>query len=118
MKEKFTLSILQNGEWVEIGQLKCDDEFELDIKNNNPKPTNSTNPKELSFSKSFKTIRYSWIGAYEHKIKFSPIEDLLQMGLDVIWIRHEPIGDCSFAGIDKLPDPMPDYIQLSNYKPM
>lgn len=63
-----------------------------------------------------KTIKYDLIGAYLKGIKIHPQEDVENLGMKVLGFEGCPIADCAFMDVDNLPDVLPDYIQLSNYK--
>ena len=62
------------------------------------------------------TIRYDWITAYQNGIKIHPQMDIKNLGCKVFAYEAIGIGDCSFMEIDKLPNPLPKYIRLSDHK--
>jgi hypothetical protein len=61
-------------------------------------------------------IRYDLIGSYKHGIKKHPQENTEDLGMIIHKYRGEPIGDCVFMLVSKLPTKLPEYIYLSNYK--
>lgn len=62
------------------------------------------------------TVRYDWITAYKCGITDHPQIDIKNLGCKVFAYEAVGMGDCSFMEIDKLPEPCPDYIKLSNFK--
>ena len=63
-----------------------------------------------------KVIRYDLIGSYKQGIKTPPQKNTKDLGMVIHKFRGEPIGDCVFMLVSKLPDKLPEYIDLSNYK--
>ena len=59
-----------------------------------------------------KTIRYSLNGAYNSGINLYPMDDMKKMGVKVLSFEGVPIGDCCIMEVDKLPEPLPDYIEI------
>lgn len=62
------------------------------------------------------TIRYDWITAYQCGISMHPQINMKNLGCKVFAYEDIGIADCSFIEIDKLPNPLPKYIKLSNFK--
>lgn len=62
------------------------------------------------------TLRYSWIGAYEHGIRKSPLEDLKDMGYEVLWWEAMGIADCTFVKVKEIIGELPPYLEESNFE--
>jgi hypothetical protein len=56
------------------------------------------------------------IGAYKSGIKAHPQIDVKSMGMKVIKFEGVPIADCVFMKVDNIPDKLPSYISLSDFK--
>lgn len=61
-------------------------------------------------------IRYDLIGAYKAGIKEHPERNVIKLGMNVSKYEGMMIADCVFMEVDKLPDELPDYITLSDWK--
>ena len=63
-----------------------------------------------------KVIRFDWQSAYMAGVKGHPQTVVKEMGVNVLAYEACGIGGCSFMEVDKLPDPMPTFIEESEYQ--
>jgi len=63
------------------------------------------------------TIRYDWQSAYNAGVlNVHPQKDMQDLGCKTGKYEAIGIASCSFIEVDKLPDPLPNYITVSNFK--
>jgi len=62
------------------------------------------------------TIRYDLIGAYNAGVRTHPQKDVESLGCKVFGYEGVPIADCIFMEVDTLPDNLPKWIEVSNFK--
>ena len=61
-------------------------------------------------------IRYDLIGAGMAGVETHPQREVERLGMKVYGFEGVPIADCVFMEVENLPEVLPKYIQLSEYK--
>jgi hypothetical protein len=63
-----------------------------------------------------KTIRYDLRDAYDLGYKEHPQKVMQSFGIKISKYEGISIADCIMMEVDKVPEPLPKFIELSNYK--
>lgn len=62
------------------------------------------------------TIRYNVTGASKSGVTLHPQEDAKRLGMKVLAFEGVPIADCVFMEVENLPEQLPPYIEVSDFK--
>lgn len=61
-------------------------------------------------------IRYDLIGSGMAGVETHPQKEVERLGMKVYVFEGVPIADCVFMEVENIPETLPNYIQLSEYK--
>ncbi len=63
-----------------------------------------------------RVIYFGWIDAYNAGEKRHPVDVVTELGMNVYLYHSASVGDCSFLEVDNIPETLPNYIKLSDFK--
>lgn len=61
-------------------------------------------------------IRYDLRTANDNGVTVHPQKQMKLLGYNVMAFEGFPIADCVFMGVDKIIEPLPPYLELSDHK--